>query len=165
LNKLEWNDQLAESCVGPNSKLLADNRDLSHQFFRRADPLQGARWLHQNCVSTAVAEKCLRLRRTWDTAPHRADEVTGPPPRQHSASGPTTLLEFRFVERDHELFITQDFAHHAGFLQPNNNFARSVVANFNRGRGNPEDCRLSLCDYRFPSKKSCVLPGTCTQTR
>jgi len=62
LSRLEWNDQLAQAALA-HSRLLAENRDLSHQFPGEA-PLQervGATTLRFN----AVARKTWRLHRVW----------------------------------------------------------------------------------------------------
>src|SRR5882757_9909248 len=57
LNKLEWSDSLAQAALA-HSKLLADNRDLSHQFSGEPTLQErvGATRLRFNAVAENVAE-------------------------------------------------------------------------------------------------------------
>src|SRR4051812_22553714 len=57
LNKLEWSDQLAQAALA-HSKLLAENRDLSHQFPGEPAVQErvGATRLRFNAVAENVAE-------------------------------------------------------------------------------------------------------------
>jgi uncharacterized protein YkwD len=127
LNKLEWNDQLAEAALA-HSRLLADNRDLSHQF--SGEPtLQGrvgATRLRFNAVAENVAEAP-----DVDTA-HTA-LMKSPGHRANILHQDYNALGISIVERDHVLFITQDFAHTlASYTEQQ--FRESVVASFNRAR-------------------------------
>ena len=126
LNKLEWNDQLAQAALA-HSKLLADNRDLSHQF--SGEPILqervGATRLRFNSVAenVAVAPDVDRQTALMKSPGHRAN-ILHP---DYNAIG------ISIVERDHELFITQDFAHTLTSYTEKQ-FRESLIANFNQAR-------------------------------
>src|ERR1700727_1358625 len=105
LQKLEWNDQLAKSALA-HPRLLAQNRDLSHQF-PGEPPLQervGSTSLRFNSVGDNVAEAPavdVAHRALMQSPGHRANILH----KDYNAVG------ISIVERDRELFVTQDFAH------------------------------------------------------
>ena len=127
LNKLEWNDQLAEAAMA-HSKLLAENRDLSHQF--PGEPaLQervGATKLRFNSVAENVAEAP-----DVDTA--HAALMKSPDHRANILHPDYNSIGISIIERDHQLFITQDFAHTlASYTEKQ--FRDSVITAFNQAR-------------------------------
>jgi hypothetical protein len=127
LNKLEWSDSLAEAALA-HSKLLAENRDLSHQF--PGEPLLqervGATKLRFNSVAENVAEAP-----DIDTA-HTA-LMKSPGHRANILHQDYNAIGISIVERDHVLFITQDFAHTlASYTEKQ--FRESLIASFNQAR-------------------------------
>jgi hypothetical protein len=127
LNKLEWSDQLAEAALA-HSKLLADHQDLSHQF--PGEPLLqervGATKLRFNAVAENVAEAP-----DVDTA-HTA-LMKSPGHRANILHPDYNAIGISIVERDHVLFVTQDFAHMlASYTEKQ--FRESLIANFNQAR-------------------------------
>jgi hypothetical protein len=127
LNKLEWSDRLAEAALA-HSKLLAENRDLSHQF--PGEPILqervGATKLRFNAVAENVAESP-----DIDTA-HTA-LMKSPGHRANILHQDYNAIGISIVERDHTLFITQDFAHTlASYTEKQ--FRESVIANFKQAR-------------------------------
>jgi len=127
LNKLEWSDSLAQAALA-HSKLLADNQDLSHQF--PGEPLLqervGATKLRFNAVAENVAAAP-----DVDTA-HTA-LMKSPGHRANILHQDYNVIGISIVERDHELFITQDFAHTlASYTEKQ--FRESVIAAFNQAR-------------------------------
>jgi hypothetical protein len=127
LNKLEWNDQLAQAALA-HSKLLAENRDLSHQF--PGEPILqerlGATKLRFNAVAENVAAAP-----DVDTA-HSA-LMKSPGHRANILHQDYNAIGISIVERDHELFITQDFAHTlASYTETQ--FRESLIVNFNQAR-------------------------------
>jgi hypothetical protein len=127
LNKLEWSDELAEAALA-HSKLLADHQDLSHQF--PGEPLLqervGATKLRFNAVAENVAEAP-----DVDTA-HIA-LMKSPGHRANILHQDYNAVGISIVERDHVLFVTQDFAHTlASYTEKQ--FRESLVANFNQAR-------------------------------
>ncbi|HLK07440.1 MAG TPA: CAP domain-containing protein [Candidatus Angelobacter sp.] len=127
LNKLEWSDSLAEAALA-HSKLLAENLDLSHQF--SGEPILqervGATRLRFNAVAENVAAAP-----DVDTA-HTA-LMKSPGHRANILHQDYNAIGISIVERDHELFITQDFAHTlASYTEKQ--FRDSLVANFNQAR-------------------------------
>lgn len=127
LNKLEWSDRLAQAALA-HSKLLAENRDLSHQF--PGEPLLqervGATSLRFNSVAENVAASP-----DVDTA-HSA-LMKSPGHRANILHQDYNAIGISIVERDHELFITQDFAHTlASYTEKQ--FRDSVIATFNQAR-------------------------------
>jgi Cysteine-rich secretory protein family len=127
LNKLEWSDSLAEAALA-HSRLLAENRDLSHQF--PGEPaLQervGATRLRFNAVAENVAAAP-----DVDTA-HTA-LMKSPGHRANILHQDYNAIGISIVERDHELFITQDFAHTLTSYTEKQ-FRESLIANFNQAR-------------------------------
>jgi len=127
LSKLEWSDQLAEAALA-HSRLLADNLDLSHQF--PGEPLLqeriGVTKLRFNAVAENVAESP-----DVDTA-HTA-LMKSPGHRANILHQDYNAIGISIVERDHTLFITQDFAHTlASYTEKQ--FRESLIANFNQAR-------------------------------
>jgi hypothetical protein len=127
LNKLEWNDRLAEAAEA-HSKLLAENRDLSHQF--SGEPILqervGATRLRFNSVAENVAAAP-----DVDTA-HTA-LMKSPGHRANILHQDYNAIGISIVERNHELFITQDFAHTlASYTEKQ--FRESLITNFNQAR-------------------------------
>src|SRR6476646_1900551 len=105
LNKLEWNDQLAEAALA-HSKLLAENRDLSHQF--SGEPILqeriGATRLRFNSVAENVAaapDVNTAHAALMKSSGHRANILH----QDYNAIG------ISFLERYHELYVTRDSAH------------------------------------------------------
>ncbi len=127
LNKLEWNDRLAQAALA-HSRLLAENRDLSHQF--PGEPLLqervGATGLRFNSVAENVAASP-----DVDTA-HTA-LMKSPGHRANILHQDYNSIGISIVERDHELFITQDFAHTL-VSYTEKQFRDSVIATFNQAR-------------------------------
>lgn len=127
LTKLEWSDALAEAALA-HSKLLAENRDLSHQF--PGEPILqervGATKLRFNAVAENVAASP-----DVDTA-HTA-LMKSPGHRANILHQDYNAIGISIIERDHELFITQDFAHTlASYTEKQ--FRESVIAAFNQAR-------------------------------
>src|SRR5882724_3075904 len=127
LNKLEWSDRLAQAALA-HSRLLAENRDLSHQF--SGEPLlqerAGATGLRFNSVAENVAASP-----DVDTA-HSA-LMKSPGHRANILHQDYNSIGISIVERDHVLFITQDFAHTlASYTEKQ--FRESLIANFNQAR-------------------------------
>jgi hypothetical protein len=127
LNKLQWNEQLAEAALA-HSKLLAENRNLSHQF--PGEPLLqervGATKLRFNAVAENVAEAP-----DVDTA--HAALMKSPGHRANILHQDYNAIGISIVERDHVLFITQDFAHTlASYTEKQ--FRESLITNFNHAR-------------------------------
>src|SRR6476661_7485579 len=127
LNKLEWSDQLAEAALA-HSKLMAENLDLSHQF--AGEPILqqrvGATRLRFNAVAENVAAAP-----DVDTA--HAALMKSPGHRANILHQDYNAIGISIVERDHELFITQDFAHTlAAYTEKQ--FRDSVVSGFNQAR-------------------------------
>src|ERR1041385_4525547 len=127
LNKLEWNDQLAEAALA-HSKLLAEHQDLSHQF--PGEPILqervGATKLRFNAVAENVAEAP-----DVDTA-HTA-LMKSPGHRANILHQDYNAIGISIVERDHELFVTQDFAHTL-VSYTEKQFRDAIVSGFNRAR-------------------------------
>ena len=127
LNKLEWNDQLAEAALA-HSKLLAENRDLSHQF--PGEPILQERVGYTRLRFNAVAENVAEAPDV-DTA-HTA-LMKSPGHRANILHQDYNAIGISIVERDHVLFITQDFAHTlASYTEKQ--FRESLIANFNQAR-------------------------------
>src|SRR5579864_1536040 len=127
LNKLEWSDRLAQAALA-HSKLLAENRDLSHQFSGEPNLQEriGATKLRFNAVAENVAAAP-----DVDTA-HTA-LMKSPGHRANILHQDYNAIGISIVERDHELFITQDFAHTlASYTEKQ--FRESLIANFNQAR-------------------------------
>lgn len=164
LNKLEWNDRLSQAALA-HSRLLAENRDLSHQFAGE-EPLQqrvGATGLRFNSVAENVAAApavAVAHKGLMESPGHRANILH----QDYNAIG------IAIVERDHELFVTQDFAHTL-VSYTEKQFRDAVVTGFNharRARGlRPVDVvtdpqlRRSACAQDLNTDKMIQkLPGT-----
>jgi uncharacterized protein YkwD len=129
LQKLEWNDRLAQAALA-HSRLLAENQDLSHQF-PGEPPLQervGITGLRFNSVAENVAE-----------AP--AIEVAhtalmhSPGHRENILHQDYNAVGISIVTHGQQLFVTQDFAHTL-VSYSEKQFRDTVVAEFNRARRN-----------------------------
>jgi uncharacterized protein YkwD len=127
LEKLEWSDRLAEAALA-HSRLLAENRDLSHQF--PGEPLLqervGATALRFNSVAENVAAAP-----DVDTA-HTA-LMKSPGHRANILHQDYNAIGISIVERANELFITQDFAHTVA-TYTEKQFRDAIVAGFNQAR-------------------------------
>jgi len=127
LNKLEWSDTLAEAALA-HSRLMADHQDLSHQF--PGEPLLqervGATKLRFNSVAENVAE-------APDVDAAHAALMKSPGHRANILHTDYNAIGISIVERDHVLFITQDFAH-ALATYTEKQFRNSVIAAFNQAR-------------------------------
>jgi uncharacterized protein YkwD len=127
LNKLEWSDRLAEAALA-HSRLLADNRDLSHQF--PGEPLLQERVGETRLRFNSVAEN-VAAAPDVDTAHIALMKSRGH--RANILHQDYNAIGISIVERDHELFITQDFAHTlASYTEKQ--FRESVIATFNQAR-------------------------------
>jgi hypothetical protein len=127
LNKLEWSDRLAQAALA-HSRLLAEHHDLSHQF--SGEPLLqervGTTSLRFNSVAENVAESP-----DVDTA--HTVLMKSPGHRANILHQDYNAIGISIVERDHVLFITQDFAHTlASYTEKQ--FRESLIANFNHAR-------------------------------
>ena len=127
LSKLAWNDRLAAAAL-EHSRLLARHEDLSHQFEGEA-PLQqrvGVTGLRFNSVAENVAAAPtvdVTHRGLMDSPGHRANILH----QEYNAIG------ISIVERNHELFVTQDFAHTLASYSEKQ-FQEAVVAGFKQAR-------------------------------
>ena len=127
LNKLEWSDSLAEAALA-HSKLLAQNLDLSHQFPGEPTVQErvGATRLRFNAVAENVAEGP-------DVNTAHSALMKSPGHRANILHQDYNAIGISVVERDHTLFITQDFAHTlASYTEKQ--FRESLIANFNQAR-------------------------------
>ncbi len=127
LSKLEWSDRLAQAALA-HSRLLAEHQDLSHQFPGEASLQErvGTTGLRFNSVAENVA-----------AAPDVETAHTGlmhsPGHRANILHQDYNTIGISIVERDHELFITQDFAHTlASYTEKQ--FRDSTIAAFNQAR-------------------------------
>ncbi|MGZ4895419.1 MAG: CAP domain-containing protein [Candidatus Angelobacter sp.] len=127
LNKLEWNDRLAQAALA-HSKLLAENRDLSHQF--SGEPLLQERVGETRLRFNSVAEN-VAAAPDVDTA-HTA-LMKSPGHRANILHQDYNSIGISIVDRDHELFITQDFAHMLA-TYTEKQFRDAVVSGFNQAR-------------------------------
>ena len=127
LPKLEWSDRLAQAALA-HSKLLAENRDLSHQF--SGEPILqeriGATGLRFNSVAENVAAAP-----DVDTA-HTA-LMKSPGHRANILHQDYNAIGISIVERDHELYVTQDFAHTL-VSYTEKQFRDAIVSGFNQAR-------------------------------
>ncbi|HSK42612.1 MAG TPA: CAP domain-containing protein [Candidatus Binatia bacterium] len=127
LNKLEWNDRLAEAALA-HSKLLAENRDLSHQFSGEPTVQErvGVTRLRFNAVAENVAE-------APDVYTAHTALMKSPGHRANILHQDYNDIGISIVERDQVLFITQDFAHTLGSYTEKQ-FRESLIASFNHAR-------------------------------
>jgi uncharacterized protein YkwD len=127
LPKLEWSDRLAQAALA-HSKLLAENRDLSHQF--SGEPILqeriGATSLRFNSVAENVAAAA-----DVDTA--HAALMKSPGHRANILHQDYNAIGISIVERDHELYVTQDFAHTL-VSYTEKQFRDAIVSGFNQAR-------------------------------
>lgn len=127
LSKLEWNDRLAQAALA-HSRLLADHQDLSHQFPGEAS------------LQERVGTTSLRFNSVAENVAAAPDVETAHTGLMHSPGHRANILHqdynaigISIVERDHELFITQDFAHTlASYTEKQ--FRESIIAAFNQAR-------------------------------
>jgi len=127
LSKLEWSDRLAQAAVA-HSKLLAENRDLSHQFSGEPNLQErvGATGLRFNSVAENVAaapDVNTAHAALMKSSGHRANILH----QDYNAIG------ISIVERDHELYVTQDFAHTL-VSYTEKQFRDAIVSGFNQAR-------------------------------
>jgi uncharacterized protein YkwD len=127
LNKLEWSDRLAQAALA-HSKLLAENRDLSHQF--SGEPILqeriGATRLRFNSVAENVAA-------AQDVETAHAALMKSPGHRANILHQDYNAIGIAIVERDHELYVTQDFAHTL-VSYTEKQFRDAIVSGFNQAR-------------------------------
>jgi len=127
LGKLVWNDHLAAAAL-EHSRLLARHQELSHQFNGEATLQQrvGATGLRFNSVAENVAAAQtvdVTHKGLMDSPGHRANILH----QDYNALG------ISIVERDHELFVTQDFAHTL-VSYSEKQFQDAMVAGFKQAR-------------------------------
>lgn len=127
LSKLEWSDRLAQAALA-HSKLLAENRDLSHQF--SGEPILqervGATGLRFNSVAENVAA-------APDVNTAHAGLMKSPGHRANILHQDYNAIGISIVERDHELYVTQDFAHTL-VSYTEKQFRDAIVSGFNQAR-------------------------------
>jgi len=127
LSKLEWSDRLAQAALA-HSKLLAENRDLSHQF--SGEPILqervGAIGLRFNSVAENVAA-------APDVNTAHAALMKSPGHRANILHQDYNAIGISIVERDHELYVTQDFAHTL-VSYTEKQFRDAIVSGFNQAR-------------------------------
>jgi uncharacterized protein YkwD len=127
LGKLEWSDRLAQAALA-HSKLLAENRDLSHQF--SGEPILqeriGATGVRFNSVAENVAA-------AQDVETAHAALMKSPGHRANILHQDYNAIGIAIVERDHELYVTQDFAHTL-VSYTEKQFRDAIVSGFNQAR-------------------------------
>jgi uncharacterized protein YkwD len=127
LSRLEWSDRLAQAALA-HSKLLAENRDLSHQF--SGEPILqeriGATRLRFNSVAENVAA-------AQDVETAHAALMKSPGHRANILHQDYNAIGIAIVERDHELYVTQDFAHTL-VSYTEKQFRDAIVSGFNQAR-------------------------------
>jgi uncharacterized protein YkwD len=127
LSKFVWNDQLAAAAL-EHSRLLAQHQDLSHQYDGEPDLPQrvGTTGLRFNAVAENVAAAPgvdVTHKGLMESPGHRANILH----QDYNAIG------ISIVERNHELFVTQDFAHTLPSYSEKQ-FRDAVVTGFNQAR-------------------------------
>jgi uncharacterized protein YkwD len=127
LSKLEWSDRLAQAALA-HSKLLAENRDLSHQFAGEPNLQErvGTMGLRFNSVAENVAASP-----DVDTA--HAALMKSPGHRANILHQDYNAIGISIVERDHELYVTQDFTHTL-VSYTEKQFRDAIVSGFNQAR-------------------------------
>src|ERR1051325_4844842 len=127
LSKLEWNDRLAQAALA-HSRLLAEHQDLSHQFSGEPNLQEraGTTGLRFNSVAENVAAAP-----DVDTA-HTA-LMKSPGHRANILHQDYNAIGISIVERDRELFVTQDFAHTL-VSYTEKQFRDAIVSGFNQAR-------------------------------
>ncbi|HET8890216.1 MAG TPA: CAP domain-containing protein [Candidatus Angelobacter sp.] len=127
LGKLEWSDRLAEAAEA-HSRLLAENRDLSHRF--SGEPILqeriGATRLRFNSVAENVAA-------APDVNTAHVALMKSPGHRANILHQDYNAIGISIVERDHELYVTQDFAHTL-VTYTEKQFRDAIVSGFNQAR-------------------------------
>jgi uncharacterized protein YkwD len=127
LQKLEWNDRLAEAALA-HSRLLEKNQDLSHQF-PGEPPLQervGATNLRFNSVAENVAE-------APEVEVAHTALMHSPGHRENILHKDYNAIGIAIVAHGQQLFVTQDFAHIlASYTEKQ--VGDDVIARFNQGR-------------------------------
>lgn len=127
MGKLEWSDRLAEAAEA-HSRLLAENRDLSHRF--SGEPILqeriGATRLRFNSVAENVAA-------APDVNTAHVALMKSPGHRANILHQDYNAIGISIVERDHELYVTQDFAHTL-VMYTEKQFRDSIVSGFNQAR-------------------------------
>lgn len=127
LGKLEWSDRLAKAALA-HSKLLAENRDLSHQF--SGEPILqervGAAGLRFNSVAENVAA-------APDVNTAHVALMKSPGHRANILHQDYNAIGISIVDRDHELYVTQDFAHTL-VTYTEKQFRDAIVSGFNQAR-------------------------------
>src|SRR6478672_8651264 len=127
LNKLEWSDSLAQAALA-HSRLQAENRDLSHQF--PGEPVLQERVGETRLRFNSVAEN---VAAAPDVNTAHTALMKSPGHRANILHQDYNSIGISIVERDHVLFVTQDFAHTlASYTEKQ--FRESVVAGFNQAR-------------------------------
>jgi uncharacterized protein YkwD len=127
LSKLEWSDRLAQAALA-HSKLLAENRDLSHQF--PGEPILQSRVGTTGLRFNSVAEN---IAAAQDVGTAHAALMKSPGHRANILQQDYNAIGISIVERDHELFVTQDFAHTL-VSYTEKQFRDAIVSGFNQAR-------------------------------
>jgi uncharacterized protein YkwD len=127
LSQLQWNDHLAQA-ARLHTQRMADRRALSHQF-RGEPPLPkraGSAGAHFNSVAenVAYAGTVDDLHENLMHSPHHRANILDPK---------SNAIGIAFVERDGELYVTEDFAHVLADVS-DNQFQSRLIAAFNRLR-------------------------------
>lgn len=127
LSKLEWNDRLAQAAVA-HSRLQAENRDLSHQFSGEPTLQErlGATGVRFNSVAENVAA-------APDVETAHAALMKSPGHRANILHQDYNAIGIAIVERDHELYVTQDFARTV-VSYTEKQFRDAIVSGFNKAR-------------------------------
>jgi uncharacterized protein YkwD len=127
LSKLEWSDRLAQAALA-HSKLLAENRDLSHQF--SGEPILQERVGATGARFNSVAENVAAAQ---DVGTAHAALMKSPGHRANILHQDYNAIGIAIVERDHELYVTQDFAHTL-VSYTEKQFRDAIVSGFNQAR-------------------------------
>jgi uncharacterized protein YkwD len=127
LVKLEWNDRLAQAALA-HSRLQAENRDLSHQFSGEPNLQErlGATGVRFNSVAENVAA-------APDVETAHAALMKSPGHRANILHQDYNVIGISIVERNHELYVTQDFAHTV-VSYTEKQFRDAIVSGFNKAR-------------------------------
>ncbi len=131
LQKLAWNDRLAQAAQA-HSRLLAQNRDLSHQFAGEP-PLQervGSTSLRFNAVAENVAE-APTVNVAHDALMHSPGHRENILHKDYNAVGISIVSVM--LQHGEELFVTQDFAHVLA-TYTEKQVGDDVIARFNQAR-------------------------------
>lgn len=129
LSRLQWDDHLAEAARA-HTRMMADRRELSHQFPGEAPLPQraGAAGARFNSVAENVgyAGDVSALHRNFMRSPRHRANILNPD---------SNAIGIALAEKDDELYVTEDFA---GLLTPysTDQFRDQVIAAFSRLRQN-----------------------------